>query len=107
MEETGAGGIGRSGHRLEISPSGLLNEAIADGDFVARVSGGSGSGRVDGSGGGGGGGGKDVFEGGVGLRRGLEGEEPQVNRRWRWRRGSDAVLRRHGGGGNQASAAEI
>lgn len=72
MEEIGAGGIGRSGHRLEISPSGLLNEAIADGDFVGGVSGGSCSGRVDG---GGGGRGKDVLERGVGLRRGFEGEE--------------------------------
>lgn len=65
MEKIGASGIGRSGHRLEISPSGLLNEAVADQDFVAGVSGGSGGGRVDGDGGGG----KDVLEGGVGLRR--------------------------------------
>lgn len=74
MEEIGAGGIGRSGHRLEISPSGLLNEAIADGDFVGGVSGGSCGGRVDG-GSRGRGRGKDVLERSVGLRRGFEGEE--------------------------------
>lgn len=58
----GGGGVGRgrSGHGLEVSPSGLLHEVVADGDLVA---GGGGGGGVDG---GGGGGRKHVSEGCVG-----------------------------------------
>lgn len=104
VEKIRAGGIGRGGHRLEVSPGGLLNEAVADRDFVAGVRGGGGGRRVDG-----GGGGEDVLEGGVGLGGGLEGEEPQVNRRGRRRGENGAVWRSHGGGGgnrNRVSAAE-
>lgn len=58
----GGVGRGRSGHGLEVSPSGLLHEVVADGDLIA---GGGGGGGVDG-GGGGGGGRKHVSEGCVG-----------------------------------------
>lgn len=67
MEELWARWVaGRRGHGLEVSPSGLLDEAVANGDTVA------GGGGIDG----GGGERKHVFEGSV--RGGFEGVCVQV-----------------------------
>lgn len=42
------GGAGRGGHGLEVGPGGLFDEAVANGDFVSGVGGGSGGGGVEG-----------------------------------------------------------
>lgn len=79
-EEVWARWAGGGGHGLEVGPGGLLNEAVANGDFVAGVVGGGSGGGIHG-----GGGGEQVFERSVGFGA-LEGEELQVQLEWLWAR---------------------
>ncbi|KAM1093541.1 hypothetical protein ACFX2B_008535 [Malus domestica] len=109
-EEVWARWAGGGGHGLEVGPGGLLNEAVANGDFVAGVVGGGNGGGIHG-----GGGGEQVSERSVGFGA-LEGEELQVQLEWLWARnaavlgGEAGVVEalelgrrgRSGGGGKQA-----
>lgn len=100
-EEVGSGGAALGGgHGLKVGPGGLLNEAVADGNFLAGVHGGGGGvhggvGRrkhvSEGSVGGGKGGFKGYkFEACCALRR--RGGEEEFGHRW----GSDGVVAAEG-----------
>lgn len=80
----GGGGRGSRGHGLEVSPSSLLDQMVADGDLVAGAGGGGRGGGVDG----GVGRREHVPEGcvGGGSERGLEGGKIQAGGAQRWRR---------------------
>lgn len=86
-EEVWAGWAARgSGHGLEVGPSGLLDEAVANGDMVGRAGGGGGG--ING----GGGGRKHVFKGSVGEEGRFDRDKLQVEERWQ-------RVRVSGGGG--------